>query len=114
MSGSEPKLLGDGRFSMIKLSVNRTTLTPTIKPFSREADPEEIRRQQELQRQQDTDEADDLRRLLDDVRQMKRDGVEDWQQQMQPPGGAFAEDLSSEPDGAPRDDGEVDRTAADE
>merc|ERR1712050_172224 len=80
----EPSLVARGRFSMIKMDVDRTTLTPTIKPFSQEADPQEIRRQQEMQRRQDREEADDLRKLLEDVRELKREGVEDWQERMRP------------------------------
>ena len=89
---TSPRLLGEGRFSMIKLDVDRSTLTPTIKPFSQPADPEEIRRQQKTLRDKDRSEADDLRQLLEDVREIKRRHPEDWQQRMGPPEAAAEAD----------------------
>ncbi|KAL1504101.1 hypothetical protein AB1Y20_010511 [Prymnesium parvum] len=84
VSSLTPTMMTKGRFSMVKLEVNRTTLTPTIKPFTREADPDEIRKEQEVLRRKDVAEAEDLRQLLDDVRQMKREHAADWQQRMRP------------------------------
>ena len=100
MGKSTPKLVGKGRFSMIKLEVDRTKLTPTIKPFSREADPEEIRKEQAELRQRDKEEAEDLRQLLEDVRGLKAEGVEDWQERMRPAAGATIEDVDAERAGA--------------
>lgn len=84
-SGVEPRMVSKSRFSMVKLEVDRTKLTPTIKPFSREVDPEEIKKEQEFLRQKDKDEADDLRDLLIEVRRLKAEGVTDWQDRLSPP-----------------------------
>lgn len=84
MSGDEPSMTSTSRFSMVKLDVDRTKLVPTIKPFSREAHPDEIRREQEVLRKKDMDEANDMRKLLDDVRKLKSEGVEDWMERMRP------------------------------
>ena len=96
LGGDEPKLVGNGRFSMIKLEVDRTTLTPTIKPFSREADPEEIRKEQATLRERDKEEAEDLRKLLEDVRGLKAEGVQGWQERMRPAAGATMEEMDEE------------------
>ncbi len=75
----EPELLKRTAFSMIKLAVDRRTLTPTIKPFSQPLDPDEVRRQQEEQRELDVAETAELRELLDLVRERKVADPENWQ-----------------------------------
>ena len=77
-----PKLLGQATFSMFKLDVDRSALTRTIQPLCRPTDPAEIRKQQKVQRKKDSLEAVNLRQLVNDIRELKRRGVEDWQAHM--------------------------------
>tara|TARA_B110001452_G_scaffold266366_1_gene273040 strand:- start:1048 stop:1311 length:264 start_codon:yes stop_codon:yes gene_type:complete len=60
--------------------VDRTQLTPSIKPFSQPLDPEEVRRQQATEREFDAADAADLRRLLDDVRSRKQVDPDNWRE----------------------------------
>ena len=59
--------------------VDRTTLTPTIKPFCQPVDPVEVKRQQAEQRELDTAETNELKAFLADVRARKQADPENWQ-----------------------------------
>ena len=103
----EPRLIKKGSFSMVKVEVDRSKLTPAIKPPTREVDPEEIRRQQAEQREFDVADAAELRSLLADVRERKQADPEGWQ-------AAFADPT---PENAPEEDedtGEEDAPAPEE
>ena len=84
VGGDAHKELKSGSFSMVRMEVDRSELRATIKPLSRDVDPEELRRQARWDRIKEQSEEDDLRRVIDEVRRLKREGVEDWQEQMQP------------------------------
>ena len=78
---------------MVGIEVDRTTLTPTIKPRAQELDPAEVRRQQEWQRVRDRSEADALRQVLNDVRELKAEGVsaDELAERMRPGDDAFVD-----------------------
>ena len=89
-----PRQLGEPKpFSMVGIEVDRTTLTPTIKPRAQELDPAEVRRQQEWQRVRDRSEADALRQVLNDVRELKAEGVsaDELAERMRPGDDAFVD-----------------------
>lgn len=62
-------------FSMVKLALDRTKLVPTIRPWSREVSPEEMEEEMRTQRAKDSDDADEIRKLLADVQRAKREGT---------------------------------------
>jgi hypothetical protein len=66
---------GSASFSMVKLALDRKKLIPTIRPWSRELSPEEMEEEMRTQRAKDTEDADEIRQLLEDVRRAKRDGT---------------------------------------
>jgi len=98
-SPASPVLLGRGDFSMVRLEVDRTTLIPTIKPHAAavEADPEQIRHEQEWQRLRDYSEADEIRRAIDEVRALKRERGDAWRDADEPREGEDFWRLGEEP-----------------
>jgi hypothetical protein len=79
-------------FSMVKLALDRSKLVPTIRPWSRELSPEELEEEMRTQRAKDSEDADEIRKLLADVQRAKQDGT--WKG---PPGRGAAE-RSGRPD----------------
>lgn len=77
--GGEPELMKTTAFSMIKLEVDRTTLTPTIRAFCQPVDPIEVKRQQAEQRGLDVAETMELKAFLSDVRARKQTDPDNWQ-----------------------------------
>ena len=67
-------------FSMIKKEVDRRKLTPTIKPFTRPIDPEDVKIQSQLNRLREREEEDELRRAIDDVRRAKEEHGDNWRE----------------------------------
>merc|ERR1712087_45409 len=61
-------------FSMFMLDVDRSKLTPTIKPFSVTVSPDDLEKEMAEQREADREEAEQLRKLIEDVRRLKRTG----------------------------------------
>lgn len=102
-----PRLLKNSTFSMIKIEVDRTQLTPSIKPFSQPLDPEEVRRQQATQREFDASDANELRKLLGDVRSRKQADPDNWRQAFVPDMVPEEESTTTEPDEADEHDGEA-------
>mmetsp|Transcript_56002 Transcript_56002/g.121915 ORF Transcript_56002/g.121915 Transcript_56002/m.121915 type:complete len:258 (+) Transcript_56002:284-1057(+) len=74
-SAEAPVQLGEQRsFSMVKVVVDRTQLVPTVKPYSRELSVEEMQKEMAEQRKADEEDADELRRLIRDVKRKKQAG----------------------------------------
>ena len=62
--GEGKQLGGEEPFSMVQLEVNRTKLTPMIRPFSKEVPAEELEKEMKSQRAADRAEADELREVI--------------------------------------------------
>lgn len=76
---SSPKSMGEKTtFSMIKKNLDRTKLTPTIKPFSSAVDPAAVRVQNEWDRLRSQSEEEEMRRAIEDVRKTKAEYGDDW------------------------------------
>lgn len=74
-NGEGAVMIGDKvSFSMVKLAVDRTKLVPTIKPWSRELTPEELEEEMKTQRAKDREDAEEIRKLINDVREAKKNG----------------------------------------
>ncbi len=100
-----PALLSASDFSMVKMEVDRGELTPTIKPFSRPVDPEEVRREQEWRRLRDETEAEQIRRAIEEVRELRRTyGEEAWREQAELKEGVDFWKLGEEPGASPAPD----------
>ena len=62
--GEGKQLGGEEPFSMVQVEVNRTKLTPMIRPFSKEVPAEELEKEMKSQRAADRAEADELREVI--------------------------------------------------
>ena len=75
---SPVQLGNESAFSMLKMSVDRSKLTPTIQPFGGQVDPAEAKRQTEVRRLSERSEVEELQRAIDDVRRTKAEHGDGW------------------------------------
>ena len=97
-----PSLVGTNQsFSMVKMSVDRQKLTPTIKPFSAPVDPESVKLEQAWRRERELNEEEDIRRAIADVKKAKADYGEDgWVDAVRPREGVDFWKVGEEPEAA--------------